>query len=1104
MSSTGEPFGLFWNSDNGDRTYDASSFEYWLKKFFTSGVFNGDMQVKASSGMTLTVDPGYCNVDGKVKFWNAIFNVTLSAANSTYPRIDTIVITRDNVNREIKCEVVTGSYSADAPQPTAPVRNGEIYQLVLAQVYVGAGVTEIVQSNITDTRADNTICGYITGTVEELDFSAFTTQFEAYFAEFKATKMADFSAWELAQEAAYAAWFGLVQQQQIQDKADWDAWYAALQEELHELPEDTAEYLQIEIDELRESGMSGSILHITTTESTLESKTVTVTGDYNNEERTATFDSNLECTIMGIKSVGDITIESSDGIDTATKVIQVPYYGNYDVEIAFWAATVNIQGDENLYGATVTVKDSNNTTVGTVTLNAVTGQGTFIAKAPDTYTFSATYSGETYTEELVVDEETTYSVEIKTVFNWKAWIDTSQNLDSEDYDTLDELLVDELALRELFLTHDCIDYLAAWTSADNVIEAILENDLSAKWINNSDYALDFLGANTALKDVMDEVDKYGYGEWCLMPQVPKMTANNAPYGEAIASGYYSGSYANYMAFDGDPSTRWAGATNTANQYCGYHFISPILVTKVYWKASASINHKAIVKGSNDGSTWVAIGEEFDVVENSDGWVDLSENTTAYSYFAVFNTEASEMSFYTLQFYLWQPKGNVPVMTGNTAPYGEVIFSETAVSGGAGYYAFDDNPSTTWAPNNTSSINTKIGYKFTNPTCVKRVRIESTHRSDSIANRVHTAIIEGSNDGTNWTEIQTLNDVENAVYHDITNSNYYLYYYVHITATTGNARPNVAEIQFYGRELKVSVPKMTSNTAPFGEVSAKNNYGTDYPWKAFDGSDSTLWSAENASSDTSNEVYLDYYFTTETCIKEILYKTRNMSGYVPSSIDIKYYDEATSSWKNGGTVTPSQTIGDTSLQAFSVNNSNSAKKWRALFHVPSRWVDAYTFQFYGLDYSEKEFEPGTTKKWLYDHGVELVDFNFDGYSQANNTFVTPIKYSDHILTDIPAGSYVSNAAPDLAIDLTPYSWARCKAFPLKTPYNNNLQILGTKQNTSLLGGTTMVMGVREYALDISNIDQQAYPGIRLFGLYQSGSSYPTAPEATELYELWLEP
>lgn len=195
MASTGEAYGLFWNSEHGDRTYDASSFEYWLKKFFTSGVFNGDLQVVATSSMIVRVDPGYANVDGKVKFLNSALNIVLDAANSTRPRIDTIVVTRDNVNREIRFEKVTGQYSTGEPQPTTPIRNTEIYQLVLAQIYVAAGVTSIIQANISDTRSNPDLCGWITGTVNEMDFSQFAAQFASYYEDFVDTNQADFESW---------------------------------------------------------------------------------------------------------------------------------------------------------------------------------------------------------------------------------------------------------------------------------------------------------------------------------------------------------------------------------------------------------------------------------------------------------------------------------------------------------------------------------------------------------------------------------------------------------------------------------------------------------------------------------------------------------------------------------------------------------------------------------------------------------------------------------------------------------------------------------------------------------------------------------------------
>ena len=169
-------YGLFWNSVSSDRLYDADSFSEWLKKFFTTGVFNGDLQVLAASGMDVTVQTGYANIEGKVRFFDTATTFTLAPASGTYPRIDTIVVERNDTDREITVKYVQGTYSGNTPAPTAPVRAAGVYQIVLAQIYVAVGATEIAQGNITDTRANNNLCGWVVGTVDRVDVEQMTAQ----------------------------------------------------------------------------------------------------------------------------------------------------------------------------------------------------------------------------------------------------------------------------------------------------------------------------------------------------------------------------------------------------------------------------------------------------------------------------------------------------------------------------------------------------------------------------------------------------------------------------------------------------------------------------------------------------------------------------------------------------------------------------------------------------------------------------------------------------------------------------------------------------------------------------------------------------------------
>lgn len=184
MSVYAQEYGYFFNSNNSDRKYSAASFETWLKPFFVSGVFTGGLQVQAQTtpDMTVTVSAGYANLDGKLGFFPSANTLTLSAASGVYSRIDTIVLRRDNTNRRISMEVVTGVASA-SPSPTAPTRTADIYELVLAQILVGVGVTSITNSNITDKRIDTTVCGYVCAAVETPDFSELYTQYTAQFQE---------------------------------------------------------------------------------------------------------------------------------------------------------------------------------------------------------------------------------------------------------------------------------------------------------------------------------------------------------------------------------------------------------------------------------------------------------------------------------------------------------------------------------------------------------------------------------------------------------------------------------------------------------------------------------------------------------------------------------------------------------------------------------------------------------------------------------------------------------------------------------------------------------------------------------------------------------
>lgn len=180
----------FYNSDNGDRVYDADSFSEWLRPFFKTGVFNGELQVLASSGMEVIVDTGNAFIEGKLKKFDSQTTLTVEQASANSTRIDAVVCRRNDTNRDFTLMVVKGSTVAPLP-----VRENGIYDIVLAHITVPASAVEIKQENITDTRMNADICGWVVSNVEEVDFSQVSAQWADYIASFEADELQAFNAW---------------------------------------------------------------------------------------------------------------------------------------------------------------------------------------------------------------------------------------------------------------------------------------------------------------------------------------------------------------------------------------------------------------------------------------------------------------------------------------------------------------------------------------------------------------------------------------------------------------------------------------------------------------------------------------------------------------------------------------------------------------------------------------------------------------------------------------------------------------------------------------------------------------------------------------------
>lgn len=202
--------GYFFNAlkvnDEYDRIYNAEDVTSYLDKVIGNGVFpnpSNQLQVTAASGMGITVNAGQGWIDGHKMINSAALPLTLAASDVLLNRIDRVIFYVDYTAREMGIEVKQGTPATNATAP-ALVRDATRYEMGLATVAVGKGATSITQANITDTRGDSTVCGFVQGLVQQADTSTLFSQWDAAGAQQIASNQAAWDAWFNQVQAALA------------------------------------------------------------------------------------------------------------------------------------------------------------------------------------------------------------------------------------------------------------------------------------------------------------------------------------------------------------------------------------------------------------------------------------------------------------------------------------------------------------------------------------------------------------------------------------------------------------------------------------------------------------------------------------------------------------------------------------------------------------------------------------------------------------------------------------------------------------------------------------------------------------------------------------
>ena len=166
-------------------TYDADDASGYLATRL-SGVYSAeeDFAVTAQGGLSVQVSAGQAWVrparfKGRSIIMEQPTTVVLTEADPVRSRIDRIVLRYDAAAKKTSLQVLDGTPDSAAPAAPEISRTELIYDLCLAEIRRPAGSTAVTTADITDTRADETVCGVMRDGVHGIPTGMLVQQFRA-------------------------------------------------------------------------------------------------------------------------------------------------------------------------------------------------------------------------------------------------------------------------------------------------------------------------------------------------------------------------------------------------------------------------------------------------------------------------------------------------------------------------------------------------------------------------------------------------------------------------------------------------------------------------------------------------------------------------------------------------------------------------------------------------------------------------------------------------------------------------------------------------------------------------------------------------------------
>lgn len=189
----------FFNSMNGDRLYNADQMSSIFEGLITDGVYESvgnKLAVQPNSGLTVQIATGRGWFGKRWVNNDSVYKLTLNSSDVTLNRYVAVVIKVDSTDsvRDVVPYLKYGEFASKPVKP-AMTRTETIKEYCLAYVYQKAGSTVIGAADISDTRADESLCGWVTGLITQLGTATLFAQYEAIFNDFMTKETNEFINW---------------------------------------------------------------------------------------------------------------------------------------------------------------------------------------------------------------------------------------------------------------------------------------------------------------------------------------------------------------------------------------------------------------------------------------------------------------------------------------------------------------------------------------------------------------------------------------------------------------------------------------------------------------------------------------------------------------------------------------------------------------------------------------------------------------------------------------------------------------------------------------------------------------------------------------------